>query len=147
MKYDLVIKELNQLKTENEHLKRLLSNMMHRREEKAEITNNANIISNRALPIYKINLFKSLFKGRTDVFAYRYESNNGKKCYTPAIYPLLQDDMCVFLAFDFDKQNWQQDLLAFVKECKNSHIPVNIERSRSGKGAHVWIFFFVKINQ
>lgn len=71
MKYDLVIKELHQLKKENEHLKRLLSNMMHRREEKEEITNDANIISNRALPMDKINLFKILFKGRTDVFAYR----------------------------------------------------------------------------
>lgn len=190
MKYDLVIKELHQLKKENEHLKRLLSNMMHRREEKEEITNDANIISNRALPMDKINLFKILFKGRTDVFAYRYESNNGKKGYTPAcdlewqkpicqkpqmkcsacqhrrltplnhqvlynhlsgkktvgIYPLLQDDTCFFLAFDFDKQNWQQDVLAFVKECKNSEIPVYIERSRSGKGAHVWIFFLEKIS-
>lgn len=67
------------------------------------------------------------------------EHLDGKK--TIGIYPLLQDDICSFLAIDFDKKEWQQDVLSFVETCKGLKIPYHVERSRSGNGAHVWIFF------
>jgi len=57
------------------------------------------------------------------------------------IYPLMQDERCWFLAVDFDKASWQLDVSAFVAACKENSIPNSIEKSRSGKGAHVWLFF------
>lgn len=54
--------------------------------------------------------------------------------------PLL-DETCFFLAADFDKASWQEDALAFFKTCRQMNLPAAIERSRSGKGAHVWLFF------
>ena len=57
------------------------------------------------------------------------------------IYPLLMDDTCRFLCADFDEKTYQEDALAFASVCEEWHIPVSIERSRSGKGAHVWMFF------
>jgi superfamily II DNA or RNA helicase len=57
------------------------------------------------------------------------------------VYPLMQDERCWFLAADFDKASWQQDVSAFVAACKENNIPYSIEKSRSGKGAHVWLFF------
>lgn len=61
------------------------------------------------------------------------------------VYPLLPDETCWFLAADFDKEGWQEDALAFVRTCETSGIPVALERSRSGKGGDVWIFFRDKI--
>lgn len=57
------------------------------------------------------------------------------------IYPLLPDDTCRFLCADFDEKTYQEDALAFASVCEDWRIPVSIERSRSGKGAHVWMFF------
>jgi len=57
------------------------------------------------------------------------------------IYPLLQDNTTWFLAADFDKANWQDEALTFLKACKEKEIPAYLERSRSGNGGHVWIFF------
>ena len=57
------------------------------------------------------------------------------------VYPLMQDERCWFLAVDFDKASWQLDVSAFVSACKDNAIPYSIEISRSGKGAHVWLFF------
>jgi hypothetical protein len=57
------------------------------------------------------------------------------------IYPLLEDDSCCFLAIDFDKADWQKDVTAFRSVCNSLKIPVAVERSRSGNGAHVWFFF------
>lgn len=57
------------------------------------------------------------------------------------VYPLLEDETCWFLAADFDKHSWQEDVAAFVETCHAIGIPVAIERSRSGKGAHAWFFF------
>ena len=61
------------------------------------------------------------------------------------IYPILEDHTCHFLCTDFDDKNceygYQNDVLAFVGVCKDWNVPCNIERSRSGMGAHVWIFF------
>lgn len=185
MDNDYLLRELAALKKENNYLKKLLANMMQKREDAMEITTVEPILTNRSLPQEKLNLIKKLFKGRTDVYALRWESRDGKKGYTPAcdlewqkplcrkpeikcsqcqhrqlspltdqvlfdhlsgkkligIYPMLQDETCAFLAFDFDKQNWQNDVLAFAKVCKSQGVPINIERSQSGNGAHVWIFF------
>jgi superfamily II DNA or RNA helicase len=132
-----------------------------------------------------ISLFRSLFKGREDVFAVRWEKGN-KSGYMPAyfydpyrlrahkmsggtfqnftdksylkltdeqiqkhldgfhqigIYPLLQDNTTWFLAADFDKANWQDEAVTFLNACKEKEIPAYLERSRSGNGGHVWIFF------
>ena len=133
----------------------------------------------------QIQLFKSVFKGKDDVFAIRWEKGN-KSGYMPAyhfdpyryrahkmkggtfqnytdktylkltddeiakhikgeqligIYPLLPDNTSWFLAADFDKENWIDDSRKFLKECNERRIPSYLERSRSGKGGHVWIFF------
>ena len=56
-------------------------------------------------------------------------------------YPLLTDNSCWFLACDFDKDGWVLDSLAFLDVCKRFGIPAYLERSRSGNGGHVWIFF------
>jgi superfamily II DNA or RNA helicase len=132
-----------------------------------------------------IDIFKSLFKGREDVFAVRWEKGN-KSGYMPAyyydpyrfrvhkmnggtfqdyneksflrlteeqiqkhlngfhqigVYPLLQDNTTWFLAADFDKANWKQEAVTFINACNEKGIPAYLERSRSGNGGHVWIFF------
>jgi len=57
------------------------------------------------------------------------------------IYPLLPDETCYFLAMDFDGDNWKADLTAIRNICDAHLIPFAAERSQSGNGAHVWIFF------
>ncbi len=57
------------------------------------------------------------------------------------VYPLLEDETCWFLAVDFDKSTWIDDVLAFVATCRQVGLPAAVERSRSGNGAHVWFFF------
>ena len=61
--------------------------------------------------------------------------------HTIGVYPLLRDETCWFLAADFDKESWLDDVAAFVDTCRNLGIPAAVERSRSGNGAHVWFFF------
>jgi hypothetical protein len=136
----------------------------------------------------KISLFRSLFRGREDVFPKLWTSKVGRKGYAPAcsndlisgrcgkgrkpriscndcqyksyipvsdqiirdhiqgkhiigVYPLLPDDSTWFLAVDFDKTTWQDDIKAFRNTCHSLGIPVAVERSRSGNGAHAWFFF------
>ena len=133
----------------------------------------------------KVALFRNLFRGRTDVFPVRWESNKGHSGYAPAcanewkpgvcekprikcgecpnrafvpldertiynhlagaatigVYPLLPDDNCHFLAVDFDETDWREDTRAFARSCRELDIPVALEISRSGNGAHAWIFF------
>lgn len=133
----------------------------------------------------KIALFRSLFRGREDVFAVRWEAGE-KTGYSPAsirdwtalrgasksewkkrdkatrqllpltdqaihdhlsgkftigIYPLLADETCWLLAVDFDQKTWRQDAASFVESCREWNVPSALERSRSGDGAHAWIFF------
>ncbi len=56
-------------------------------------------------------------------------------------YPLLVDETCWFVAADFDKADWIADASAFRETCELAGVPVYIERSRSGNGAHAWLFF------
>lgn len=143
-------------------------------------------------PAAKIALFRSLFRGREDVYPRRFESRTtGKTGYAPAcgnewvrgicekprvkcatcqhrqflpvtddtirwhlsgqdsggtdftagVYPMLLDETCFFLAMDFDKTHWQQDTAAVLATCLRLSVPAALERSRSGNGGHVWIFF------
>ena len=126
----------------------------------------------------KVRLFRSLFAGRADVYAQRWEKPSTKKSgwspvtldrrptqaarrYVPmddsvidahlsgriaaGVYPLIDGDRCWFLACDFDKGSWLLDALAFLEVCNEVGVPACLERSRSGNGAHVWIFFDVPV--
>ncbi|MCP4004636.1 MAG: DEAD/DEAH box helicase family protein [bacterium] len=57
------------------------------------------------------------------------------------VYPMLEDETCSFLAVDFDKGCWRDDVAAFTATCRSKDVPFAVERSRSGDGAHVWFFF------
>jgi len=68
-----------------------------------------------------------------------YDHLAGKQ--TIGVYPLLSDDSCYFLAADFDEADWREDARAFMQSCGELGIPAVLEISRSGNGAHAWIFF------
>jgi len=68
-------------------------------------------------------------------------SDEGSKEYHVGIYPLTTDNQCKFLACDFDGQSWKTDAAAFSQACSEVGISNLAEISRSGAGAHVWIFF------
>ena len=68
-----------------------------------------------------------------------YEHLAGKR--TVGVYPLLTDDTCHFLAADFDEAEWREDAKAFIRSCRELGVPAALEISRSGNGAHAWIFF------
>jgi hypothetical protein len=61
--------------------------------------------------------------------------------FVAGVYPLLPDETCWFLATDFDEESWAADALAVLETCQAKGVPAALERSRSGKGSHVWIFF------
>jgi hypothetical protein len=61
--------------------------------------------------------------------------------FVMGVYPLLPNETCYFLAVDFDKQSWQENVKAFMETCRIEGIPASLERSRSGNGAHIWMFF------
>ncbi len=157
--------------------------------------NSVTLITNQSSESAKIHLFRSLFKGREDVYPQRFESlRTGKAGYQPACknewvkgfcekprikcgkcenreflpltyevvrnhlmgvdpqttskdsfiigtYPLLFDETCWFVAIDFDKSSWEEDSRAFLEICRLHGVPSYLERSRSGHGGHVWLFF------
>ena len=139
----------------------------------------------------KIALFRSLFVGREDVFARRYENTKKgtsgyspccqnqwgagcvlkqrKKCsecaarqYVPVsdevvrwhlrgkdadkkpfvmgLYPMATDETVRFAVIDFDEASWRRDALLVVRKARELELPVALEKSRSGKGAHLWFF-------
>ena len=199
---DAIVARLHKLEEENSRLKTLLSKHgISYEESKQEPTpvvsksENKNSAMQRLSLQEKVKLFRSIFKGREDVFAKRWYSDVTKKSgYQPVcerewnsefcdkgkykctecpnrlfasltdehiynhlagkdnfgrdvvgVYPIMSDNTCNFLCTDFDDKScehgFQNDVLAFVGICKEWEIPCYIERSRSGNGAHVWIFF------
>ena len=65
--------------------------------------------------------------------------------HTVGVYPLLEDDTCYFLAVDFDEAAWRDDARAFMQSCEELGVPAVLEISRSGKGAHAWVFFASRV--
>jgi superfamily II DNA or RNA helicase len=61
--------------------------------------------------------------------------------HTVGVYPLLEDDSCYLLAVDFDEAEWRDDARAFMRSCEELGVPAALEISRSGQGAHAWVFF------
>ena len=149
-------------------------------------------VDRQSSPERKIALFRTLFRGREDVYPRRFESRtSGRSGYAPAcanewvpgvcgkprikcaecpnrgflavtdnetrwhlsgaddrgkpfvmgVYPMLLDETCHFLAVDFDGRTWAADALAYCEACAGRDVPAALERSRSGDGGHVWIFF------
>ena len=73
-----------------------------------------------------------------------YKHLSGEDSYgrdVVGIYPMLTDEACLFLCADFDEENFKSDVTAFRKTCEEFDIPISVEISRSGNGAHAWIFF------
>ncbi len=181
-------KNLTELKRQKELL------LKQKRTETSQTVQSPKI-TNHSSEKEKIALFRSLFTGREDVFAKRFESvKTGKSGYQPCcknewapgicrkpkgkcsdcdnrdfvpfdddvikghlmgrepykhstrdftvgVYPMIEDETCRFLAVDFDKKYWAEDAAAFMETCKKNNISAALERSRSGNGGHVWIFF------
>jgi hypothetical protein len=61
--------------------------------------------------------------------------------FVAGVYPLLHDEACFLLAVDFDKAGWREDATAFLATCRHLSLSAALERSRSGRGGHVWLFF------
>jgi superfamily II DNA or RNA helicase len=188
------LNECARLKAENERLRRMLGSIPEEvastskstlAEPNLPFTPSAFKITNNSPAKDKISLFRSLFRGREDVYPVRWERKDGRSGYSPAcvlewkkplcgkplvkcgecrhrkflpvtdevihhhligkhivgVYPMLPDETCWFLAVDFDRKTWQEDARAFLDTCRKMAIPAALERSRSGKGGHVWLFF------
>ena len=73
-----------------------------------------------------------------------YDHLAGK--HVVGVYPLLEDDTCYFLAADFDEADWSDDARAFMQSCEELGVPAALEISRSGNGAHAWIFFASRVS-
>ena len=192
VKLQEAMEECERLRQENDRLRAKISSFSLQATSHLQIPSNDQIetpssyvesVSGSELtPDDKISLFRSLFRGREDVYPVRWESRKGRSGYSPAcanewdsvlcqkpcskcpnskylpitdpvirehltgsktigVYPLLLDETCYFLVADFDKEHWQDDVGIFLQSCRGMGIPVVMERSRSGLGGHVWIFF------
>ena len=60
---------------------------------------------------------------------------------TVGAYAIREDDTCIFLAADFDGDGWMEDVAAYRRVGEELGLGIAVERSRSGNGAHAWIFF------
>lgn len=60
---------------------------------------------------------------------------------TIGVYAIRADDTCIFLAADFDGVRWRDDVVAYRDTAADAGVDVAVERSRSGDGAHAWVFF------
>lgn len=78
-----------------------------------------------------------LFVPLSDTAIYKHLAGD----HTVGVYPLLEDDSCHFLAVDFDEAEWRDDARAFMQSCAGLGVPAALEISRSGQGAHAWVFF------
>lgn len=61
------------------------------------------------------------------------------------LYPMTEKDTCYLLVIDLDEARWQDDCNVIRKVCVENKIPIYVERSRSGKGCHMWLFFNTEI--
>lgn len=78
----------------------------------------------------------------SDKDIYNHLAGKDKYCRdVVGIYPMLNDDTCLFCCIDFDDDGYEEAVGAFYSVCSENEIPAYIERSRSGCGAHIWIFF------
>ncbi len=77
----------------------------------------------------------------TDSFVQQHFMGTGRNALVMGIYPLLEDETCKFLAIDFDKKGWQDEILSAKSVFTEYGIDSYIERSRSGNGGHLWVFF------
>ena len=80
---------------------------------------------------------QSLFAPVTD----QVISHHLKGKITAGVYPILADDRCYFLAIDFDDADWREDAKSVLQTCIANDLPAALEISRSGEGAHLWLFF------
>jgi superfamily II DNA or RNA helicase len=71
--------------------------------------------------------------------------DKSQRDFTIGVYPMLSDETCWFIAADFDKATWMEDASAFLETCNSHRVPAILERSRSGNGGHIWIFFLEPI--
>ncbi len=77
-----------------------------------------------------------------DVIRWHLSGQDGEgRDFVMGVYPMLQDETCFFLAADFDKTHWQEDAAAILETCQRMNLAAALERSRSGNGGHVWLFF------
>lgn len=180
-----LLSENRRLQKENQVLQQELGPIARQDVPAEEYAGQVTGVTNYSGVDQKIRLFRSLFRGREDVYPVRWENRKGRVGYSPAcgnewhktlcgkprvkcgacpnnrflpvtdqvirdhligkktigVYPILEDGSCWFLAIDFDKTSWRDDVHAFVGSCAHFDIPAYVERSRSGNGAHAWIFF------